>query len=652
MDTQFPNLFSSIKIGSMIVKNRIVSPAHMTGYAADNMITDRLIRYHQARAEGGVGLIIMESTTVHPSYELYRPSRFHIHNTDDRIIPWFQKFANLMHEYDVKILAQISHGGGIGSSTLMFPLLAPSADIPETVCEMSRDLEIDEIEEIIQAFGQGARRAYEGGLDGVEILGAYGNLIPQFMNPHSNRRTDEYGGNFENRLRFALRIIDCIRENVDEDFTVGMRISGDEFVDHGLTLMEMRGIASALASKLDFLDVSFSSHLEFLSSGLQVPSTAFPLGAFVYLAAGIKEVVDIPVVAVGRINDPVQAEQILVDGYADLVAMARALICDPELPKKARENRLKDIRVCIGCKEGCSGHLRKGLSITCIQNPIAGREREWSNIEIAERKKKVVVIGGGPAGVEAAWGAAQRGHQVVLFEKNEQLGGQVLIAAKAPLRKELEGITRNLIQHVELEGERVTIKLGTEATVEMVMAEVPDAVIVATGSTPFIPPIIGVDSANVVTDWDTLQDKVKIGKTVVVLDGEGRHRACSVAEFLADKGHDVILVTRQYYVGLNLLSPDQSMVLQRLLEKKVTLKPHVWIKEIRENEITIYDTLTHIEEFVPVDTVVLAIGGKANYRLYKNLKGKVKELYAIGDCLAPRRLETAIHEGFNVGIRL
>ena len=387
MSVQFPNLFSPIKIGPRTVKNRIVSTGHLTGYAVDNMFTDRLIAYHRARARGGVGLIVTESTSVHPSYSIRRFPALHIYNHDDSIIPWLQKLADAVHEYDATIVEQLSHGGGTGKSAPMWPLLAPSADIPETKCEMSRELEIDEIKEIVQAFGQAARRAKEGGLDGVEIHGGHGNLITQFMTPYSNRRTDEYGGSLENRLRFALEVIDCVRGNVGNDFIVGMRISGDELVDGGLTLEDMKKIAPILAAKVDLFNVSFGHFSDYMSTAVMVSPMAIPLDAFVYLAAGIKEVVDTPIITVSRINDPVLAEKILADGYADLVAMTRALLCDPELPSKAKEGRLEAIRTCIACNQGCIGRIDEGIPITCIQSPTAGREMEWSAIEPAKSNK-------------------------------------------------------------------------------------------------------------------------------------------------------------------------------------------------------------------------------------------------------------------------
>jgi mycofactocin system FadH/OYE family oxidoreductase 2 len=651
VSAQFPNLFSPIKIGAMTVKNRIVSPGHQTGFAADNMISDRLIAYHEARAKGGAGLICTESISVHPSYELLRPFKLHILSHEDRIIPWFQKLADALHAYDCKVIAQFSHGGAYGPSAFMYPLAGPSDDIYETTCEMARELEKDEIKELVEVFGSAAGRAKKGGLDGAEVLNAYGNLVPQFMAPLTNRRTDEYGGSLENRLRFPMEVVDAMRANTDSDFVIGMRISGDDLIDGGLTLEDMKVIMAKLAPKLDYINVSFSSHVEILSEGLQVFTMAIPLGAFVYIASGIKEAIpDKPIIAVGRINDPVQAEQVLAEGHADMVAMARALIADPEWPNKAKEGRLADIRTCIACNQACAGHLENNYGISCIQNPVTGRELQYGKVEPAKKQKKVVVVGGGPGGMEAAWSAARRGHKVVLFEKSNQLGGQTLIASKAPFRTDIADVARNLSRQVEQEKSNITVKLGVEATVQTVMDENPDAVVVATGSKPFTPPFIaGIDKASVVTDWDVLEGKARVGDKVVVLDSESRHRSSSVAEFLRDQGKEVTLITRQHRIGLHLIIQDRALVLQRLMQKKVGMKTCTWLKEVRDGDVVAYNTLTREEEVIPADNVVLAMGGKAERQLYRELKGKVKELYSIGDCLGPRNMEPAIYEGFYVG---
>jgi len=616
------------------------------------MFSDRLIAYYRERAKGGVGLIVTETNSVHISYASNRFPGLHIFNTDDSIIPWLQKLADTVHEYDAVIVEQLSHGGALGKSAPLLPLRAPSATVPETKGEASRELELDEISELVQAFGEAAGRAREGGVDGVEIQGGHGNLITQFMSPSTNWRSDEYGGSIRNRVRFAQEIIGIIRKNVGDDFIVGMRISGDELVDGGLTLDDMKEIAPLIAPKLDYLNVSFGQFSNYLSTGIMVSSMAVPLDAFVYLAAGVKQVVDIPVMTVSRINDPVLAEKIVAEGYADLVAMTRALICDPELPNKAREGKLESIRTCVACTQGCVHQIDEGKPITCIQNPTVGKETEWCTIEPAKEKKRVVVVGGGPAGMEAAWVAARRGHRITLFEKNNRLGGQVLIAAKAPFRSELGDVARNLSRQLDQVKDNIAIKVGVEVGAEAVLAEDPDVVIVATGSHPFTPRIPGIEQTGVVTDWDVLQERTELGERALVLDGEGSLRACSVAEFVADKGKKVGILTRHFEVGAHLSIPDKTLTLQRLLQKKVDMRPHTWVKEIRDGEVVIYDTLTKEEVVIPADNVVLAIGGESNYKLYRELKGKVEELFAIGDCLGPRMIGQGIYDGFLVGTQL
>ena len=647
---QFNYLFTPLDIGPITVRNRIVSPAHLTLFAKDHLPSETDLYYYLERAKGGIGLIITGSTHVHHT----SASNFggDVWNYDDRIIPWYQKISSAVHDYGSKILVELSHAGRQGGSgSTMLSLVAPSAiRPPERFFETPHELDIDEIAEIIEAFGQAARRAKEGGLDGVELHGAHGNLIAQFMSPYANKRTDRYGGSLENRLRFALEVVDCVREQVGDDFVVGMRISGDEFVDGGLTFDEMKVIARRLdaAGRLDFLDISASTYSNYLATAMHMPPMAIPPGSLIYLSAGIKEMVSLPVICVGRINDPIQAEKILANGQADLIGMCRAIICDPELPQKSREGRLDDIRTCVACMEGCTGHIARGKPITCIQNPIVGREKDWGVMKPAKSIKKVVVAGGGPGGMEAARIASLRGHKVTLYEKEEQLGGQVLIAAKAPFRENFSEIARYLSRQLSKAG--IFLKLGIMATADMIRAEKPDAVIVATGSTPYIPLIPGMDRENVLTDWDVLQENAEIGEKVVIIDEEGYMRGCSVAEFLADRNRRVEILTPLFYIGMQIEEKTRILLYQRLLEKGVIMTPHTRVKEIRGKTVITLNTFTNTERVVEgVDTIVLAFGGQANNQLYRDLKGQVKELYAVGDCVAPRQVEHAIYEGHRVG---
>jgi NADPH-dependent 2,4-dienoyl-CoA reductase/sulfur reductase-like enzyme len=352
---------------------------------------------------------------------------------------------------------------------------------------------------------------------------------------------------------------------------------------------------------------------------------------------------------VNRINDPVLAEKILADHQADLVGMCRALIADPELPKKAKEGKIDEIRNCIGCRQGCSGVTTATTPyLACTVNPVVGQEQEISAVDPAPVKKKVLVIGGGPAGLEAARIAAKRGHTVTLYEKKKELGGQVALLASDPMRNEIGGIIRFLTSQVEKAG--VEVKLGVSVTAEMVIGMNPDAVVVATGSEPGIPPIPGADKDSVVTVWEVLNREREIGeKVLVIAGGEGHQPPVSIAEFLADQGKKVEVVSTLSVVGADIETNTFKFLYRRLLPKGVVLTPFTGVKEIRGGEVTLYNVYSKAERIVSVDTVVVATGSVPVNPLYPALKGKVKELHAVGDCIAPRKINNAIYEGYKLG---
>lgn len=652
MEGEFKYLFTPLRIGGITIRNRIVSSAHMTGYGENNLPSDRLLYYHRDRAKGGVGLIITEVMSVHFTSPSYRHT---IKCDNDAIIPWFNKIAEAVHEHGAKIFGQLSHFGRIvGHEEFEVPIMAPSPIRPERFHIVPREMEIEDIKEIILAFGRSAKRIKEGGLDGVELQMAHGYLINQFLSPHSNRRTDKYGGSIENRLRFACEVMESVRENVGTDFVVGIKISGDEFVNGGLTLDDMREIVPKLVTsgKVDFVDVSASNSSEIHSLFMHIPPMGIPLGNLIHLAAGIKEVVNIPIICVGRINDPIQAEKILDSGYADMVGMVRANICDPEFPKKAREGRSDDILTCVACNQGCIERLQQNKSITCIQNPSVGREKEWGigNIMPATTPKKVLIAGGGPAGLKAAAVAALRGHRVALFDKEEELGGQVRIAAKAPFREEFVGIVRYLSH--QLEKLKVEVNLGNHVTVETIEEQKADAVVIATGSIPTIPKIPGGDQ--ILSVYDVLEGKVEVGKNIMILDDESFRKAPSAAELLADMGKNVEIITKSFFVGSDMgISTNLVPLYQRLFSKGIVLTPNTWVNEISGDRITVYNIYSGIRRVIEkIDTIIVASHNQADNMLYRSLKGRVKELYAIGDCVAPRRVENAIYDGFVVGAKI
>jgi mycofactocin system FadH/OYE family oxidoreductase 2 len=639
-------LFEPIKIRNLVIPNRIMSTAHSTRFCVDGLVTDRLIAYQRERAKGGVGLIVTEAQSVHPSAQ---PRLGMIHNWDDRVIPGLKRLTDAVHEHGTKIFGQLIHQGRQMSSSLTNrPILAPSPIPCPLRREIPKEMELEDIREIVSSFGQAARRLKEARFDGIELQCAHGYLLQQFLSPFSNHREDEYGGSLENRLRFVREVISEVRSQVGREPIVGLRVSGDEFVPGGLTVEDMKEICRQLeaSGQIDYLSVSLGNYA---SSYLTTPPWYIPPGSFVYLAAKIKEAVNIPVACVNRINDPLLAERILAERQADLIGMCRALIADPELPRKAREGRLAEIRPCTACRQGCSGVTTATIPhLTCTINAAVGQESETSSLRPAPTRRKVLVIGGGPAGLETARMAAGRGHDVILWEKKEELGGQVALFAKDPRRNEIGGFIRFLADEVERLG--VEVCRGVSASPEMVAALEPDVVVVATGSEPDLPPIPGLSNAAPATVWDVFQQTKEIGKRVLVIaGGEGHQPPVSAAEFLADQGKTVEVVSTLSTVGADLETNTFKLLYQRLLEKGVVLSPMTGVKEVLPGEAVVYNTYTKAERRIPFDTIVVATGNRAVDHLYFALKGKVKKLYRVGDCAAPRKIDNAIYEGYHLG---
>ena len=646
---EFRALFTPIPVGNVILKNRIFSSGHAEAMAENGRPTERLRRYHEAKARGGCALTIFGgSSSVHPSSPAAAWKQ--IANHDDSVIPGYRAIADAVHQHGCLVFTQLTHLGRRAQSDpeVASALLAPS-QIPERVHrEVPHELEPEQIAELVHAFGEAARRCRDGGLDGIEISMAHNHLIDQFWSPRFNERVDDYGGSLDNRMRFGFEVLHEIRRRVGRDFVVGARISGDEFTPGGLTASDMAAIARHLVASglIDFLSIIGGGAHTYALQAAAVPNMSFTPAVFVPLAAAIKDAA--PGVAIfhaSRIVDPLQADAIVAAGQVDVVGMTRALIADPDLPRKAFEGRLDDIRACVGANEGCIDRIYQGKPVTCVQNPATGREAELGEVRPAATPRKVVVVGGGVAGLEAARMAALRGHRVVLLEKATQLGGQVLLAARAAAaRAEYAGIVRFLAGQIRKLG--VDVRLGVEATAPVVLAEHPDAVIVATGSHAYVPPVPGIDGKHVVTDRDVLAGEAKLGANVVVIDDVHTEQALSTAELLLEHARRVEVISPLFYVGQDIGVTSIAPLYARLYAKGVVLTPCSELRAVEGSTVIVANVFSGAERRIEgVDSVVLATGSRSTDGLYRALKGHVPELHAAGDCVAPRGVHQAILDG-------
>ena len=648
MANDLTSLFTPINVGGLTLKNRIYSSAHAEAMAEGGRPSERLRRYHEAKARGGCALTMFGgSSSVHPSSPAAAWKQ--IANHDDSVIPGYRALADAVHAHDCLVFTQLTHLGRRAQSDAdgSGMLLAPS-QIPERVHrEVPHELEPEQIAELVRAFGEAARRCREGGLDGVEISMAHNHLIDQFWSPLFNERGDEYGGSLDNRMRFGFEVLTEIRRRAGRDFVVGARISGDEHTAGGLGAEDMAAIARRLAASglVDFLSIIGGGAHTYTLQAAAIPNMSFAAAVFVPLAAAIKRAAPgLPIFHASRIVDPVHANRLVAAGEIDVVGMTRALIADPELPRKAREGRLDDIRRCVGANEGCIDRIYQGKAVTCVQNPVTGREGELGDLRRTAAAKRVVVVGGGVAGLEAARVAALRGCDVVLIEKALELGGQVLLAARAPARMEYAGIARFLASQVRKLG--VDVRMGVEATAELVLDARPDAVVVATGSHPYIPAVPGSDGKHVVTDREVLSGDATIGARVVVIDDVHSEQALSTAELLLDQGKRVEVISPLFYVGQDIGVTSIAPLYTRLYTKGAVLTPCSELRAIEGSTVIVRNVFSGAERRIEsVDTVVLATGSRSTDALYRALKGKVAALYAAGDCVAPRGVHQAILDG-------
>lgn len=638
---RYPHLFAPGKIRECVLRNRIVMPPMATNLgSAFGEVTPELLRYYERRAQGGVGLIIVENAQV----DMFQGRSLvaQIAVDSDKFLPGLRALAEVIHAGGARAFLQIQHGGRqcTPSTTDGLQPVAPSPVPCKFLQVTPRALTQEEIRELVEKFARAALRAKVAGFDGVEVHAAHGYLLNEFLSPYTNKRDDEYGGSLENRLRFLLEILGRIRELVGEDFVVGVRLSVEEFVPGGLTLAESQEIARKLeAHGVDYISVSCGIY-ESVSTIIEPMN--FPEGWRANLARGIKEVVSCPVIAVGVIRHPEVAERILAAGDADFVAIGRGLIADPDWVKKVAEGREKEVNYCISCNVGCIGELFANGKVRCAVNPWAGRELYFDERAKAPEKKRVVVVGGGPGGMTAALVAARRGHEVHLFEKEEELGGQLRFAASAPHKDKLLWFVEYL--KVSLEKSGVSVYLESEVTPEDVLALAPQAVIVATGGVPVVPGFSGLDPSFACTAWDVLRGKVHLeGKEVTVIGGGVV--GCETALFLAEQGNRVTIVEMLPHLAADAEVITRIELLKALNAANIRIMTSTRCIDVQgRNVVYLCDADPKTSELHP-EYIVFALGTRPQRELFDALSQKVQNLFLVGDAREPRKIYHAVYEG-------
>ena len=634
-------IFSPLRIGTVEIPNRLVVPAMVMNYCnGDGTATKRYIAYHEAKARGGWGLIITEDYAVAPEGRGFPniPGLW-----DDSQIRGHAELTRRVHDAGGIIFAQIYHCGRQTTSRVIGSQPVAPSPIPcPSIGKMPRALTVSEIRAIVEAFGDCALRAQLAGFDGIEVHGAHGYLIAQFMSLHANKRTDAYGGPLVNRVRFPLEILADIRSKVGNDFPVMFRISGDELIPGGRTIEETAAIVRILEKNgVDAVHVSAGTY----GSGYAItPPAAIRHGWITGYAREVKKVTDLPVVTVGRITDPHLAESIIAAGTADLVAMGRASLADPDLPNKAAAGRFDEINYCIGCMQGCTGMISRYQPATCLVNPMLGKEEDLL-IRPAKTRKKVHIAGAGPAGMEAAMVAAKRGHEVHLFEKEDRPGGQYALAAVPPAKGEIAAFIGWLAKQLADNG--VTVHLDTELTGEIVNREKPDVVVVATGSVPLSLSVPG--SVLTVTAHDILAGRVTAGPRVAVIGG-GMIGA-ETAYHLACHGKEVTIVEMLPAVARDEEDHIKTFLLKGLAEQGVSIYVKATVIAIGDDGLVI-ERDGRRETIGPFDTVVRAVGLKPHNELKTNLEETVARIMTIGDAVEVRKALEAVAEGYRAGLAI
>lgn len=645
MNHNFPNMFSPINIGTVTVPNRFVVPPMGNNFAnTDGSMSERSAAYYEARAKGGFGLITIESTVVYKEAKggPRKPCLF-----SDEVVPSFKRVADACHAYGAKVSIQLQHAGPEGNSKLTgYPLKAASAIAPSAGREIPEAMPTEEVYRLIECYGDAARRAQLAGIDMVEVHCAHGYLVSTFISARTNKRTDEFGGCFENRMRLPRLIIENIRKKTGGNMPILCRINARDEGDGGVDVHDAAAIAAYLEQVcgVDAIHVTRSIHIH--DEFMWAPNITH--GGFnAELGAEIKRAVSVPVILVGRFTEPQYAELLVKQGRADLIAFGRQSIADPELPNKARNGQLEKLTPCIACLLGCVPNMLQGRPITCAMNPCVGREAE---LKPAEVRKNVVVIGGGPGGMYAARLCALRGHSVTLLEKDAELGGHFLVASYPPGKGEISGAIRSFIVNCREGG--VDIRTGTEATPELVASLKPDAIIIATGSVPLRLPIPGLDSCGCSTAEDVLTGKADTGKRVLVVGGG--MVGCECVEFLTEREHIVDMVEMKPVIGEDIVPEARKYIMANLEKHKVTQRVNARVKQFYADGVDFTDTVTGEDAAMRgYDSVVLAMGYRSNNTLEEQLKDLAPQVIVIGEARqAPGNSMEATGDALNAALAI
>ena len=650
-------LWTPLQLGPVTTRNRIVFSAHLTNYARNGKPTEQHSAYYAARAAGGAGLIITEEHSTHPTDWPYEKL---IHGFHRDVIPGYRNITSAVHQHRTPIFAQINHNGGQASSMYSrLPVWAPSAVADPLFREVPKAVTQSDIDDIIAGYVTVAENCAEGGFDGIELQCSHSSIVRGFLSPATNKRTDQYGGSLANRARLLLDISLAVRKAIGNDLALGVRLCGDEFIEGGTTIDEAIEVAKLVeaSGNVDYINTSIgvaTASLFMIEASMHIPP-----GYATFIPSAIRKAVDLPVVGVGRFKDPQQAERALADGHCDLVGVVRGQIADPDFAAKARAGATDDIRLCLSCNQECVGRMGLNRWLGCIENPQTGREAEWKatqHVKLSPTPTNVLVVGAGPAGLQAAIAAARNGHRVTVLEKEDAAGGQVRLAASVPNRAEFGDLIRNQLTECKRLG--VAIEYGVSAWPGLVLERNAQHVVVATGAEPQQPWWVAGEGVTIgVADVrHVLDGSADPFGTVVIIDEIGFHHATSVAELLADRGCNVEIVTPGMVVGQDLgITLDMENWLIRAHAKGIVQSTDLVPMGLAGNELTLLHHPTGTNNTRTPDWVVLAVPPQPVEWLYNDLSSNTAlqdagvTVSRVGDAVAPRRAHAAVIDGERIG---